>query len=169
MTRCGVPRAVAASTALPRCCIWPASGRRQMRRVRPISLHRRSRPASWCADARSSSRYGILPGGGTQLKWELRHRIHQLYACDAAPRYRGGEPRLGRVAAGCQTLAAQCPGQVVAALLLEFRAGPGMQQTTELIAGLFPSGDTVASSIGDRAARGVDRFPSRCRGTRACW
>jgi uncharacterized membrane-anchored protein len=99
-----------------------------------------------------ASRYGILPRGETQLKWELHTEFTSYTLVMPRPDIKADNLSWAALPQDALTLASQCPGQVVAALLLEFRAGPGMQQTNETVAALFPSGDTVASSVGEKSA-----------------
>lgn len=99
-----------------------------------------------------ASRYGILPRGETQLKWELHTEFTSYTLVMPRPDIKPENLGWAELPQDARTLAAQCPGQVVAALLLEFRAGPGMQQTAEMVAALFPSGDAVASSVGEKSA-----------------
>ncbi|WP_374656331.1 DUF3422 family protein [Dongia sp.] len=98
------------------------------------------------------SRYGILPRGETQLKWELHTEFTSYTLVMPRADIRTDALTWADLPPDARQLAAQCPGQAVAALLLEFRTGPGMVQTGAMIAALFPSGDTVASSVGDGAA-----------------
>jgi len=98
-----------------------------------------------------ASRYGILPRGETQLKWELHTEFTSYTLVMPRPDIKAESLSWADLPPDAQTLASQCPGQVVAALLLEFRAGPGVQQTGDMIASLFPSGDTVASSVGEKS------------------
>ncbi|WP_374383038.1 DUF3422 family protein [Dongia sp.] len=98
------------------------------------------------------SRYGILPRGETQLKWELHTEFTSYTLVMPRPDIKAEGLGWADLPADARMLATQVPGQVVAAQLLEIRSGPGMQQTAELIGALFPSGDTVASSVGDKAA-----------------
>ncbi|WP_374314377.1 DUF3422 family protein [Dongia sp.] len=104
-----------------------------------------------------ASRYGIMPRGETQLKWELHTEFTSYTLVMPRADLRPGALSWAELPPDARQLAAQCPGQCVAALLLEFRTGPeitelGMTQTGEMIASLFPSGDTVASSVGEQAA-----------------
>jgi uncharacterized membrane-anchored protein len=99
-----------------------------------------------------ASRYGILPRGETQLKWELHTEFTSYTLVMPRPDIKAESLGWADLPQDALTLASQCPGQVVAALVLEFRAGPGMQQTADMVAALFPSGDTVASSVGEKSA-----------------
>jgi len=98
-----------------------------------------------------ASRYGILPRGETQLKWELHTEFTSYTLVMPRPDIKAESLSWADLPQDARTLASQCPGQVVAALVLEFRAGPGMQQTADVVAALFPSGDTVASSVGEKS------------------
>ncbi len=100
----------------------------------------------------SASRYGILPRGETQLKWELHTEFTSYTLVMPRADIKAESLTWADLPPDAATLASQCPGQVVSALLLEFRAGPGLQQTGEMISALFPSGDAVASSVGDKSA-----------------
>jgi uncharacterized membrane-anchored protein len=99
-----------------------------------------------------ASRYGILPRGDTQLKWEMHTEFTSYTLVIPRPDLRAEAALWTELPADALQLAARCPGRVVAALLLEFRAGPGMTQSGGMLAALFPSGDTVASSVGEKAA-----------------
>ena len=94
-----------------------------------------------------ASRYGILPRGETQLKWEL-HTEFTSYTL-VMPRT---DLKPGATQWASLPEDAQCPGECVAALILEFRPADTDELDLDMATKLFPSGDVVASSVGDGAA-----------------
>lgn len=105
-----------------------------------------------------ASRYGILPRGETQLKWELHSEFTSYTLVMPRPDLRDDPLHWADLPPDALTLAAQCPGQCVVALVLEFRAEQSARQTADLAGVLFPSGDVVASSLGEAAAEAWTDF-----------
>lgn len=99
-----------------------------------------------------ASRYGILPRGPTQLKWELHTEFTSYTLVMPRPDLQPGALSWAELPQDALQLAAQCPGQCVAALVLEFRGADKADLNLDLVGALFPSGDVVASSVGDDAA-----------------
>ncbi|TDQ86390.1 putative membrane-anchored protein [Dongia mobilis] len=95
-----------------------------------------------------ASRYGILPRGETQVKWELHTEFTSYTLVMPRPDIAPGAPAWTALPEDALKLAAQCPGQCVVAFILEIRGAGGPVETGQL----FPSGDVVASSVGDGAA-----------------
>jgi uncharacterized membrane-anchored protein len=98
-----------------------------------------------------ASRYGILPRGETQLKWELHTEFTSYTLVMPRTDLRPGAAFWADLPPDALMLASQCPGQCVVALVLEIRPDAPAGEAAS-IATLFPSGDVVASSIGDGAA-----------------
>src|SRR5688572_586656 len=99
-----------------------------------------------------ASRYGILPRGETQLKWELHTEFTSYTLVMPRSDLTPGAARWADLPEDALQLAKQCPGQCVAALVLEFRMAEATEVNLDMIAQLFPSGDVVASSVGEDAA-----------------
>lgn len=103
-----------------------------------------------------TSRYGILPRGDTQLKWELHTEFTSYTLVMPRPDLAAGATSWAALPEDALMLASQCPGQCVAALVLEFRGQQAGERPGEMdgdsLAKLFPGGDVVASSVGDGAA-----------------
>ncbi|WP_374373632.1 DUF3422 family protein [Dongia sp.] len=98
-----------------------------------------------------ASRYGILPRGETQLKWELHTEFTSYTLVMPRADLGADAARWADLPPDALTLAAQCPGQCVVALVLEIRPDSPAGAAAH-IASLFPSGDVVASSVGEGAA-----------------
>lgn len=98
-----------------------------------------------------ASRYGILPRGETQLKWERHTEFTSYTLVMPRPELRAGAAGWADLPADALQLAASCPGQCVAALVLEFRAA-ATDLAIEGLTQLFPGSDVVGSRVGDGAA-----------------
>ncbi len=156
------------------------------------ALHRRPRAASRRPGAQPGQPLRHPAAGRDAAEMGTPYRIHQLHPGHAAPGSASRRRALGGSADRMRlTLAAQCPGQCVAALILEFRASdrPVRPQPRHGRATLFPSGDVVASSVGEGAAeiwtdfrldaegfgrmlminRGLTAGPRRSHGTAPAW
>ncbi|WP_303978462.1 DUF3422 family protein [Dongia mobilis] len=99
-----------------------------------------------------ASRYGILPRGETQLKWELHTEFTSYTLVMPRTDLKPGATQWASLPEDALKLAAQCPGECVAALILEFRPADTDELDLDMATKLFPSGDVVASSVGDGAA-----------------
>lgn len=99
-----------------------------------------------------ASRYGILPRGETQLKWELHTEFTSYTLVMPRTDLSAGAADWADLPQDALMLAAQCPGQCVVALVLEIRPDSPAGAAAS-IAKLFPSGDVVASNVGDGAAQ----------------
>lgn len=99
-----------------------------------------------------ASRYGILPRGETQLKWELHTEFTSYTLVMPRADLQPAAMSWADLPRDALQLAAQCPGQCVAALVLEFRGSEKSELNLDMVGTLFPSGDVVASSVGEGAA-----------------
>jgi uncharacterized membrane-anchored protein len=130
-------------------CLRPAGdagGKADLRFIADLARHHGA-PAPNLA-----SRYGILPRGETQLKWELHTEFTSYTLVMPQSDLSPGAMRWADLPEDAMQLARQCPGQCVAALVLEFRAAEVAEVSLDMVGQLFPSGDVVASSVGDDAA-----------------
>nr|WP_298682777.1 DUF3422 domain-containing protein [uncultured Dongia sp.] len=130
-------------------CLRPAGdagGQADLRFIADLARHHGA-PAPNLA-----SRYGILPRGETQLKWELHTEFTSYTLVMPRSDLSASAVRWADLPEDALQLARQCPGQCVAALVLEFRPAEGAEANLDMVGQLFPSGDVVASSVGDDAA-----------------
>lgn len=109
---------------------------------------------SWGAPAPDPvSRHGILARDEMQLKWE-RHTEFTSYTLVLPRRdLDAGAAIWAALPPEALALATNCPGQCVAALILEFRADQTLDLDPDTLANLFPSGEVAASSVSEGAAK----------------